>query len=105
MVEFERNFKTLGKYRIFKKDIFSAYKRIRKNMIFNNIDYVNLYNIKDELKMSFKDFEFMLNRLAKDDNNRRKVFFNNIIAAVDHRKRFKVKNSAVLNIRIIKALT
>ncbi len=105
MIEFESNFKTLSKYHIFKKDLFLAYKRIKKNMIFNNIGYVNLYDIKDELKISFKDFESMLNRLTEDNNNRRKVFFNNIIAAVDHRKRFKVKNSAVLNIRITKALT
>ena len=105
MVEFEKIFKTLDKYRIFKKNLYTAYKCIKKTMIFSNIDYVNLYDIKNELKISYSELEMMLNRLTEDTNNRRKVFFNNVIAAVDQRKRFKVKNNLVLNIRITKVLT
>jgi hypothetical protein len=105
MIEFEKIFKTLDKYRSFKKNLYAAYKRIKKTMIFSNIDYVNLYDIKNELKISYAELEMMLNRLTEDTNNKRKVFFNNIIAAVDQRKRFKVKNSSVLNIRITKVLT
>ena len=105
MLKFEKIFKTLDRYRTFKKDLYTAYKSIKKKMVFSNIDYVNLYDIKNELKISYAELEMMLNRLTDDTNNRRKIFFNNIIAAVDQRKRFKVKNSSVLNIRITKALT
>ena len=97
-------FKTLDKYRNFKLDFYKAYMKIKKKMIFNNIGYVNLYDIKQELNISFKELEAMLNRLSNDENNRKHIFFNNIIAAVDHRQRFKVKTTPVLNIRITKAL-
>lgn len=104
MKELENSlFKTLDKYRDFKLDFYHAYMKIKKKMIFNNIGYVNLYDIKQELNVSFNELESMLNRLANDENNRKYLFFNNIIAAVDHRKRFKVKNTSVLNIRITKA--
>lgn len=105
MLKFENNlFKTLDKYRNFKLDFYHAYMKIKKKMVFSNIGYVNLYDIKQELNISFSELEFMLNRLANDDNNRKFLFFNNIIAAVDNRKRFKVKTTPVLNIRITKAL-
>lgn len=105
MLKFENDlFKTLNKYQIFKLDFYQAYMKINKKMIFNNIGYVNLYDIKQELNISFSELESMLNRLANDNNNRKHIFFNNIIAAVDHRKRFKVKTTPVLNIRITKAL-
>ncbi len=105
VAKFENNvFKTLDRYRNFKKNLYNAYVKIKKNMVFSNIGYVNLYDIKKELALPIKEFEALLNRLAEDDNCRRKIFFNNIISAVDNRARFKVKNSAVLNINIIKAL-
>lgn len=97
-------FKTLDKYRNFKLNLYQAYIKIKKKLIFSNIGYVNLYDIKQELNISFIEFESMLNRLANDEINRKYLFFNNIIAAVDHRKRFNVKNTSVLNIRITKAL-
>lgn len=101
MIEFEKNlFKTLEKYRDFKLNLYRAYTTIKKNMFFDNIGYVNLYDIKKELHISFNDLENMLNRLTTDENSRKKVFFNNIISAVDNRKRFQVKNTLVLNIRI-----
>jgi hypothetical protein len=105
MLEFERNFKNLEKYQIFKKEVSLSYKEIKKSMFFKNINYVNMYDLKEKMGLSFNDFEYMINRLASDENNRKKVFFNNIISAVDNRKRFNIKNSPVLNIRIIKDLT
>lgn len=105
MIKFEKNFKSIEKYRMFKQELSHTYKEIKKNMFFKNINYINMYNLKDKMKLSFNDFEYLINRLANDESNKRKVFFNNIITAVDNRKRFNVKNSAVLNIRITKDLT
>ncbi len=101
MINFENSlFKTLGNYRNFKLYLYQAYQIIKNDMFFDNIGYVNLYDIKEKLNMSFNDLEAMLNRLTTDESNRKKVFFNNIISAVDNRKRYNVKNTLVLNIRI-----
>ena len=36
-----------------------------------------MYDLKEKMGLSFNDFEYMINRLASDENNRKKVFFNN----------------------------
>ena len=101
VLRFEKDsFKTLAKYRDFKINLYKSYMKIKVKKVFRNIGYVNLYDIKKDLNISFGELEIMLNRLTKDEYNRRKVFFNNIISAIDSRKRFKIRNSAVLNIRI-----
>jgi len=106
MKDFEQDiFKTLDAYRTFKVDLYNTFMEIKLKNVFRNIGYVNLHDIRKELKLPFNKFEAMLNRVARDENNRKKVFFNNIIAAIDSRQRFKVKKTPVLNIRIVRKLT
>lgn len=102
MLEFEKIFfKKLEKFRKFKQDLYSSYVTIKKNNIFENIGYINLYDIKKEMNISTKDLEVFLEMLHDEKINRTKVFFNNIIAAIDNRKRFVIKKTQILNIKII----
>lgn len=101
MIEFEKIFfKKLEKFRKFKNDLYSSYLKMKKDNIFGNVGYINLYDIKKDMNISFKDLEFYLEMLHDDKVNRKKVFFNNIIGAIDNRKRFLVKKTQVLNIKI-----
>ena len=102
MLEFEKIFfKKLEKFRKFKQDLYSSYITIKKNNIFENVGYINLYDIKKEMNISTKDLEVFLEMLHDEKINRTKVFFNNIIAAIDNRKRFVIKKTQILNIKII----
>lgn len=99
--EFEKSFfKKLEKFRIFKENLYLSYIKIKKDTIFGNIGYINLYDIKTEMKISFKELEIFLDMLYEEEVNRKNIFFNNIVAAIDNRKRFKVKNTQVLNIKM-----
>lgn len=101
MKEFDRSFfQKLEKFRKFKNDLYSAYMNIKRNNIFGNVGYINLYDIKKELKISTKELELFLEMLHDEEVNRKKIFFNNIVASIDSRKRFIAKNTQVLNIKI-----
>ncbi len=101
MIEFEKTFfKKVEKFREFKNDLYHSYMKIKKDNIFKNVGYINLYDIKKDMNISVKDLEFFLEMLDDDKVNRTKIFFNNIVAAIDNRKRFLVKKTQILNIKI-----
>lgn len=105
MTEFEKSFfKNLEKFRKFKNNLYSSYIKIKKNSLFKDVGYINLYDIKKDINLSFKDIELFLEMLHNEKINRKKIFFNNIVASIDNRKRFLVKQTQVLNIKITEKL-
>jgi len=109
MLKFEKNFfKKLEKYKIFKKNLYSAYNIVKKKNLFKSIGYINLYDIKKILNINFNQFEIFLEMLITEEVSKRKssdqyirkIFFNNIVSAIDTRKRFNINKTQVLNIKI-----
>lgn len=65
-----------------------------------DLGFVNLFDIKETLKMSHENFEIFLNKYYEQEKGRRHIFFNNIVNSVDRRKRFYVRNVPVLKVKI-----
>lgn len=99
--QFKNEIVQKGKLQTKKKLFLKAYNAILKNQVDLN-DYVNLYDICAYMKMSYKSFNNFLSWFYEEERMRLSIFFINIVSTIDQRKRFYIRNTPVLKIKIIK---
>lgn len=63
------------------------------------LGFVNLYDIKDNLRISHENFQKFLNTFYELEKSKSHIFFSNIVASIDRRKRFIVRGTSVLKIK------
>lgn len=63
-------------------------------------DFVNLYDVKGEMKISHEKFESFLNLYYEREKGRDHIFFSNIVSSIDRRKRFRIRGTSVIKIKI-----
>lgn len=99
--QFKNEIVQKGKLQTKKKLFLKAYNAILKKQVDLN-DYVNLYDICAYMKMSYKSFNTFLSWFYEEERMRLSIFFINIVSTIDQRKRFYIRNTPVLKIKIIK---
>lgn len=90
-----------GKLQEKKKLFLKAYNAILKKQADLN-DYVDLYDICEYMKMSYKPFNNFLSWFYEEERMRLSIFFINVVSTIDQRKRFYIRNTPVLKIKMIK---
>ncbi|WP_168802032.1 hypothetical protein, partial [Chryseobacterium candidae] len=68
----------------------------------NDLGFVNLYDLKDGMRISYEGFQKFLNEFYENEKSNYNIFFNNIVSSIDRRKRFYVRNKPIINIKIKK---
>lgn len=68
----------------------------------HDLGFVNLYDIKSEVRLSFGNFEKMINAYYNKHGKLKLVLFSNIVSSIDTRKRFIINRNPVIKIRIVK---
>lgn len=94
-----RKFKSKIKYIRKKGKFIEQYERLI-NEDKGNIGFVNLYDIKSEMNMSYQNFQFFLERFHEEEMNNYNIFYNNIVNSIDKRKRFYIRKKPVINIKV-----
>ncbi len=97
---FEKNVLKLEekKYMLFSKLRNSYNSNINRGL--HDQDFVNLYDIKKDLRMSFENFEKMLNDYYEHERKNQLILFSNTVTSIDKRKRFYIRNKPVVKIKI-----
>jgi len=76
-----------------------TYQRKIKEGI-HDLEFVNLYDIKREFKMSYEIFNTFLNDYYEERRKKKMILFSNTVSSIDKRERFFVKNIPVIKIKI-----
>lgn len=63
-------------------------------------NFVNLYDICKEMKMSYERFQIFLINFYQEERMVRNIFFINIVSTIEQRKRFYIGNAPVMKIKI-----
>lgn len=66
----------------------------------NDQGYINLYDIKDEMKISYANFQNLLSDIYEREKIKKSIFFNNVVNSIDTRKRFYIRTRPVIKIKI-----
>jgi len=93
------NFRKIQNYNSIKFRFINAYKTCLK-IDLSETRYVNLYDIKEQFKMSYLKFNDFLNEFYEKEKNESSIFLSNIVSSIDKRKRFYIRNLPVLKIKI-----
>jgi len=67
---------------------------------FHDLGFVNLYDIKEEFKISYDKFDILLNEFYEESRRKKMILFSNTVSSIDKRKRFFVKNIPVIKIKM-----
>jgi hypothetical protein len=95
----KENFNIRKKYIQRKNNFLKEYKAISyKNL--SDLGFINLYEIKDQLKISSENYQLFLEEFYEKEKNNLNIFFNNTVNSIDRRKRFYVRKIPVINIKI-----
>ncbi|TDP58862.1 hypothetical protein [Flavobacterium dankookense] len=92
------NFKNKQNYSNLKKKFEDNYKNSlseKKDVL----GFVNLYDLKDGIKISHANFEIFLNLFYEREKSSKHIFFSNIVSSIDRRQRFVVRGVSVLKIK------
>lgn len=92
------NFKNARSYEGLKETFIDSYKsnlRDKKDVQ----GFVNLYDIKKNMKISYNNFNTFLNSFYESEKAIRHIFFSNIVSSIDRRQRFTVRGLPVLKIK------
>lgn len=81
------------------KAFYDTYNVIKKQNTEN--DFVNLYDICSVMKMSYARFNTFVDRFYESERTKRNIFFINIVSTIDQRRRFYVRKTPVLKVKII----
>ena len=65
-----------------------------------DLGFVDLYEIKSVMNMSFINFENFINSYYELEKGRKYIYFSNTVNSIDRRKRFSVRNIPVLKIKL-----
>jgi hypothetical protein len=79
---------------------FESYYNKLSNASNSALGFVNLYDIKTLMKMSDANFQTFLSSYYEIEKRKRKIFFSNTVSSIDRRKRFSIRNTPVLLIKI-----
>ena len=95
-----------GDYKVLvaKRKMYEQIEKIYKTIYASgktDMGYVNLYDIKEQMHMSYAKFSQILNDYYMENKKRTIILFSNIVSSIDKRKRFLVAGKVVLNIRLI----
>ena len=84
------------------------YEKIRKSYEYHykrgeaEFGYVNLYDIKKSFRLSYDNFNELIDSYYTEYRHKEIILFSNTVSSIDMRRRFIVAGNAVLKIRIIK---
>jgi len=81
------------------RQFYASYESLRKTNKEVN-DFVNLYDISSSLKMSYSRFNSFLSQFYESERMKKNIYLINIVSTIDQRKRFYVRNTPVLKIKI-----
>ena len=95
--EFQRYVNQERQYEKIRKSYENHYKKGEAEF-----GYVNLYDIKKSFRLSYDNFNELLNSYYTAYRRKEIILFSNIVSSIDVRRRFIVAGNAVLKIRIIK---
>ena len=97
--EYRTELRIKNKFNNQKKRFLSAYKALLKKQDCVN-GYVDLYDLLDCMKMSYKSFSAFLREFYEIERMSRNIFFINIVSTIDQKKRFYIRETPVLKIKI-----
>ena len=95
----KENFRIRKKYIERRNKFLELYKTCSHKNIFD-LGFINLYQIKDEMKISSENYQLFLEEFYEQEKNNLNIFFNNTVNSIDRRKRFYIRNRPVINIKI-----
>ena len=97
--EYKSELRAKNKLNKQKKFFFSAYKTLLKKQDCVN-GYVDLYDLSAYMKMSYKSFGKFIKEFYETERMNRSIFFINIVSTIDQKKRFYIRETPVLKIKI-----
>lgn len=97
--EYTLELKKRSKFIKQKKVFIAIYQRLMSK-IEDKSNFVNLYDICNEMKMSYERFQIFLTNFYQEEKMVRNIFFINIVSTIDQRKRFYIGNAPVMKIKI-----
>ena len=97
--EYRTELRIKNKFNNQKKRFLSAYKALLKKQDCVN-GYVDLYDLLVCMKMSYKSFSAFLREFYETERMSRNIFFINIVSTIDQKKRFYIRETPVLKIKI-----
>lgn len=81
-------------------DLFYKSYKSRSKGIEDESGFVNLYDICMDMKMTYARFNSFIEDFYETERMKKNIFFINIVSTIDQRKRFYVRNTPVLKIKI-----
>lgn len=97
--EYRTELRLKNKFNNQKKRFLYAYKTLLKKQDCVN-GYVDLYDLMAFMKMSYKSFSLFLKEFYETERMSRNIFFINIVSTIDQKKRFYIRETPVLKIKI-----
>ncbi len=76
------------------------YKKLCEQSPIYGFDYVNIYALNKLMHLSYPRMQLFLEQLTNDKEYKYKVHCQNIVSSIDGRKRYWIRNSQVITIRI-----
>lgn len=95
----KENFKSKKKYLLNKSKFIETYRTRLKNDV-SDLGYINLYDIKNYMRISQEGFQTFLNEFYEYEKNNLSIFFSNTVNSIDRRERFLIRNRPVIKIKI-----
>jgi hypothetical protein len=95
----KENLKNKKKYIDRKGKFLKAYRN-SFNSNLSDLGFINLYDIKEAMKMSYNNYQNFLQDFYENEKLNINIFFNNTVNSIDRRKRFYIRNIPVINIKI-----
>lgn len=95
----KENFK-IRKIYIERKNRFLEIYKNYSNKKLNDLGFINLYDIKESMKISHEKFQLFQEEFYEKEKNNYSIFYNNTVNSIDRRKRFYIRNRPVINIKI-----
>lgn len=100
LANFEKqNFRLKKNYLKYKSAFLQSYKDNVKSNV-SDLGFINLYDIKKEINMSFGRFQDFLNNFYELEKNNLNIFFGNNVNSIDRRERFLIRQRPVIKIKI-----
>lgn len=81
-------------------DLFYKSYRSRLKGIEDESGFVNLYDICSDMKMTYARFNAFIEDFYEAERMKKNIFFINIVSTIDQRKRFYIRNTPILKIKI-----
>ena len=99
-LNFEKDyFKSKKSYNTKKINFIAIYKACIKDNI-SDLGFINLYDIKKQMRISFEKFQMFLNDFYELEKNDSNIFFSNTVNSIDRRERFFIRKRPVIKIKI-----